>query len=270
MIMTIAIATIMTTITRTRIPTRMAMPPGARMSIKEMTPAGQLDPAGLMRLMTWLGPSFPVGAYTYSHGVEYAIEDGRIKSRDSVIAWIEGVLAFGAGRIDGVLFCQAYAAAQKGDLEALIEIGIDADCRRGTAEMALEATAQGRAFVSTVRQVWDDPLLVSWAEALRAQDRLPSYPVAVAIASAGIAVDLRSALTAFFHAMSANLVSSAVRLVPLGQTDGIRAVAALEKAVEMAVECALTTEPDDIGACAPMVDWTSMKHETQYTRLFRS
>ncbi|AUG54297.1 urease accessory protein UreF [Thalassospira marina] len=240
------------------------------MSINEITPPGQLDPAGLIRLMTWLGPSFPVGAYTYSHGVEYAIEDGRVKTRDSVITWIEGVLAFGAGRIDGVLFCQAYAAAKQGDLDALTGIGIDADCRRGTAEMALEATAQGRAFVSTVSQVWDDPLLARWASSLRGLDRLPSYPVAVAIAAAGIGVDLRSALTAFFHAMSANLVSSAVRLVPLGQTDGIRAVAALEKAVEMAVERAIETDPEDIGACAPLVDWTSMKHETQYTRLFRS
>ncbi|RCK54286.1 urease accessory protein UreF [Thalassospira profundimaris] len=240
------------------------------MSIKKMPAAGQLDPARLMRLMTWLGPSFPVGAYTYSHGVEYAIEDGRVHTRDSVIAWIEGVLAFGAGRIDGVLFCQAYAAARDGDQDALIEIGIDADCRRGTAEMALEATAQGRAFVSTVSQVWDDPLLDGWAASLRGLDRLPSYPVAVAIAAAGVDVDLRSALTAFFHAMAANLVSSAVRLVPLGQTDGIRAVAALEKTVEMAVERAIATEPEDIGACAPLVDWTSMKHETQYTRLFRS
>ncbi|OSQ40683.1 urease accessory protein UreF [Thalassospira mesophila] len=232
--------------------------------------ASNLNPAGLMRLMTWLGPSFPVGAYSYSHGVEFAIEDGRVKKCDSVITWVEGVLAFGAGRIDGVLFCQAYEAARNRDLEGLIAIGIDADCRRGTAEMALEATAQGRAFVSTLTQVWDDALLASWAASMRDDDRLPSYSVAVAIAAAGADIDLRSALTAFFHAMGANLVSAAVRLVPLGQTDGIRAIAALEGAVELAVIKAMETDPDDIGACAPLIDWTSMKHETQYTRLFRS
>tara|TARA_R110000751_G_scaffold52093_8_gene113740 strand:- start:1542 stop:2279 length:738 start_codon:yes stop_codon:yes gene_type:complete len=245
------------------------MPPGVIMTI-DHTATIPLNSSGLMRLMTWLGPSFPVGAYTYSHGVEFAIEDGRVGTCDSVITWVEGVLAFGAGRIDGVLFCQAYHAARACDLEDLIAIGIDADCRRGTAEMALEATAQGRAFVSTLGQVWDDALLANWAASMRADGRLPSYPVAVAIAAAGADIDLRSALTAFFHAMAANLVSSAVRLVPLGQTDGIRAIAALERAVELAVKQAMATDPDDIGACAPLIDWTSMKHETQYTRLFRS
>lgn len=229
-----------------------------------------LDPTGLMRLMTWLSPSFPVGAYSYSHGVEYAVEDGRIHSAETLINWVEGVLEFGAGRIDAVLFCAAWRAALAGDDNALFEIGIDADCWRGTAEMALEATAQGRAFVATSQKVWGTGVLSRWADRMRADGRLPSYPVAVGIASAEAKVPLREALTAYLHAMAANLVSSAVRLVPLGQTDGVRALSAVDRAVEIAVDHAMGTKLDDLGAAAPMVDWTSMKHETQYTRLFRS
>lgn len=234
-----------------------------------LSPAS-LTPGGLMRLMTWLSPSFPVGAYTYSHGVEYAVEDQRIGCAESLTTWIEGVLEFGAGRIDAVLFGAAWRAARAGDLDALFDIGVDADCWRGTAEMALEATAQGRAFVSTAQKVWGEGILTDWAKRMRDDDRLPSYPVAVGIAAAEADVPLRDGLSAFLHAMAANLVSSAVRLVPLGQTDGVRTLASLDQAVAMATETAINSDPVNLGAAAPMVDWTSMKHETQYTRLFRS
>lgn len=229
-----------------------------------------LNPAGLMCLMTWLSPSFPVGSYTYSHGVEYAVEDGRVTSAPTLINWVEGVLEFGAGRIDAVLFCAAWRAALIGDEDALFDIGIEADCWRGTSEMALEATAQGRAFVSTISKVWGDGMLTRWADKMRGDDRLPSYPVAVGIAAAVAKIPLREALTAFLHAMAANLVSSAVRLVPLGQTDGVRSLSSLDQAVSVAVDHAMAADLDDLGAAAPMVDWTSIKHETQYTRLFRS
>ena len=238
-----------------------------------MTTSGDdltLNPAGLMRLMTWLSPSFPVGSYTYSHGVEYAVEDGRVTSAPTLINWVEGVLEFGAGRIDAVLFCAAWRAARSGDEDALFDIGIEADCWRGTSEMALEATAQGRAFVSTVSKVWGDGMLTRWADKMRGDDRLPSYPVEVGIAAAVAKIPLREALTAFLHAMAANLVSSAVRLVPLGQTDGVRSLSSLDQAVSVAVDHAMAAALDDLGAAAPMVDWTSIKHETQYTRLFRS
>ncbi|MFH1806507.1 MAG: urease accessory protein UreF [Pseudomonadota bacterium] len=229
-----------------------------------------LGPSGLMRLMTWLGPSFPVGAYSYSHGVEYAVEDGRVSDTHSLTSWVEGVLLFGAGRVDGGLFRQAWDAARDDDFDRLVRVGIQADCWRGTAEMALETTAQGRAFVSSVEKVWGDGVLSRWAQAMRDDDRQPSYPVAVAIAAAQAGIPLADALTAYLHAMAANLVSSAVRLVPLGQTDGLMALAALEQTVTDACAQAITTGDGDLGACALLIDWTSMKHETQYTRLFRS
>lgn len=163
-----------------------------------------------------------------------------------------------------------HGVRRAGDEAALFDIGVEADCWRGTSEMALEATAQGRAFVSTMQKVWGDGVITRWANGMREDDRLPSYPVAVGIAAAQSDVPLRDALTAYLHAMAANLVSSAVRLVPLGQTDGVRSLTSLDGAVTVAVDHAMKTDLADLGAAAPMVDWTSMKHETQYTRLFRS
>lgn len=220
----------------------------------------------LYRLMTWLSPSFPVGAYTYSHGLEWAVESGPVRDRATLEDWVRGVLAHGAGRSDADLFRDAWAA-EGAALDRVIEV---ADAFRGTAELALETAAQGRAFLTAVQASWPHPRLDDLAARCAALDRPPAYPVAVAVAAAAHGVPLAPALTAFLHAFTANLVSAAVRLVPLGQTDGQRVQAALGPAVAAAARAALARPPEDFGAAAPMVDLFSMFHETQYTRLFRS
>lgn len=125
-------------------------------------------------------------------------------------------------------------------------------------------------FWAAVSASWPHGRLDDLAARCRALDRPPSYPVAVAVAASAHAVPLAPALTAYLHALAANLVSAAVRLVPLGQTDGQKAQAALAGTVQDAVEAALARDWDDLGAAAPVVDLFSMFHETQYTRLFRS
>lgn len=229
-----------------------------------------LTDKGLYRLMSWLSPAFPVGAFSYSHGIEYAVEAGRVTDARTLTGWIETILAHGAGRADATLFCAAWRAADAGDDKALDWAAERADILRPCSEMALESSAQGAAFLETVRKVWDEPRLADWAARLAEMDRAPAYCVAVAAAAAWLGVPLRPALTAFLQAVSANLVSAGVRLVPLGQTDGQRAVAALETTVIAAVDAALARPLADLGGAAPMVDWTAMMHETQYTRLFRS
>ena len=98
-----------------------------------------------------------------------------------------------------------------------------------------------------------------------------ALPVAVALASAAHGIALEAALAGFLHAFVANLISAAVRTVPLGQTDGQRALAALEPAVRRTAQAALAADSlDDIGSATPLLDWCSLRHETQYTRLFRS
>ncbi|NVJ92268.1 MAG: urease accessory protein UreF [Methylocystaceae bacterium] len=229
-----------------------------------------LTTEGLMRLMTWLSPSFPVGAYTYSHGLEYAVEAGLVHDGDSLRDWCEGALLFGAGRTDGVFFCEAWKHGQDWDVKALVGLNEYAAALRPTSEMALESEAQGRAFLTTLLDVIPSTGLVALADALKDSGHLAAYPVIVGAVAAFEKIDCQAALVAYLHAFAANLVSAGVRLVPLGQTAGQRALHGLETSVQEAAEVALKTDFKDIGSCAPVIDWTSMKHETQYTRLFRS
>jgi urease accessory protein len=181
--------------------------------------------------------------------------------------WVEAVVGAGAGRSDAALFVAAFRAAATGDEARLDEIADLAAAWRGTRETALESAAQGTAFLATTRAAWPHPTLD--ALAARRQGVL-ALPVAVAIACAVHGVTLPPALTAYLHALAGNLVSAGVRLVPLGQTDGQRCVAALATPIAAAVERALASDLDDVGTAAPVLDWCSMRHETQYTRLFRS
>jgi urease accessory protein len=218
--------------------------------------------AALYRLMTWLSPSYPVGAFSYSHGLEYAIEDGSVRNAADLTGWISTVVERGAGSIDGALFAAAWRAAKVDDRDALRNIAELAVAWRGTSEMALESTAQGDAFVTITKTVWPVAIL---------KDET-SLPIAVAVGATAAAhgIPLHQALSAYLTAFVANLVSAGVRLVPLGQTDGQRTIAALEPVVLRTVEAALEAPLDDLGTATPLVDWCSMKHETQYTRLFRS
>lgn len=229
-----------------------------------------LTASGLARLMTWLSPGFPVGAFAYSHGLEYAVEDGQVTDADSLTQWVDGIVTFGAGRVDASLFRAAFEAVRDGDDVRLARVTERADVQRGSAEMALESASQGRAFLQTLLRVWPKPRLARWFDELAHTGREPAYAVSVGVACALAGVPLRAALTAYLTAFAANLVSAVVRLVPLGQTDGQRAVAALEETVVAAVNAAMRRDPDDLGSAALTVDWMSMQHETQYTRIFRS
>jgi urease accessory protein len=227
------------------------------------------DPA-LYRLMTWLSPGFPVGGYTYSHGIEYAVEAGLVGDRESLGRWIAGILLYGSGRVDGVFVGAAWSAVVADDADALSRVTEIAEVFRGSAETAVESLAQGKAFIDAVRGAWPHPRLDGWVRTLEDMDRAPSYPVAVGVAAALAGVPRRPAVSGYLHGIAANLVSAGVRLVPLGQSDGLRTIAALEESVEAAADRALDGDLDDLGTATFMVDWTSMQHETQYTRLFRS
>jgi len=221
--------------------------------------------ATLYRLLAWLSPAYPIGGFSYSHGIEWAVEDGLIRDRATLAGWIGTILTQGAGRIDGALFAAAWRAGKADDAAALDEIAVIAAAWRGTTETALESAAQGSAFASTTIKAWPDARLAALASR---HDKL-ALPVAAGVAFAPHA-ELADALTGYLSGFAANLVSAGVRLIPLGQTDGQLTLADLEPAVVAAVEAALVADLDQIGSAAPMLDWTSMRHETQYTRLFRS
>jgi urease accessory protein len=224
-----------------------------------------LSQAGLYRLMTWLSPGYPVGAFSYSHGLEYAVEEGVVVDGPSLKAWLGDLLRFGSGRNDAILFCHAFAAAERPS--ALLDIAALAAAFAASSERHLETTAQGRAFAVATADAWPcdalDRLLKAWEGPL-------VYPVVVAVTAAGHRLALESALHAYLHGFVGNLVSAGVRLVPLGQRAGQRVLAALEAPVAETAAAALAASLEDLGGAAVLADLAAMKHETQYTRLFRS
>ena len=225
-----------------------------------------VDP--LYRLLAWLSPAYPIGAFSYSHGIETAVEEGFVKDRASLVAWLETVLTGGTGRVDGALFAAAWRAAEVRDWPAFDAIAERATAWRGTSEMALESRQQGGSFLSITRAAWPHADLDAGHERLAGEIALP---VAVALAAAAHGIALEMALSGYLHAFAANLISAAVRTVPLGQTDGQRTLADLEGTVQRTVKTALTvTDLDEVDTSTPLLDWCSLRHETQYTRLFRS
>ena len=224
----------------------------------------------LLNLMNWLSPSFPVGGYAYSHGIEFAVEDGRIKNEQQLVSWVEAALVQGSGRTDGLLFVEAWHATTENDLDRLrytIELG---HVWRSTSEMALENKAQGQAFFDTVKQTQKIPKLKKIYDLIDSEKRELASSVAVAIISAALEVPLKQALLAYYFSFSANLISAGVRLIPLGQIAGQSCIESLKTIVENTTVAAIEGDFNKLGSSAPIIDWALMKHETQYSRLFRS
>jgi urease accessory protein len=226
----------------------------------------QTHETSLYRLLSWLSPAFPVGAFGYSHGLEAAAESGAVSDAASLQSWITAIVVHGSGRIDGDILRNAYRAAAADNLAALGTVNRHGLAYRATAELARESACQGTAFVATCSAAWPDPFLAEFAQSTEAV----CYAAAVGAAAGRGAVPLRDALIGYLQAMAANLVSAALRLALIGQTEGQRIVAALEAVVLRAADAAMTRDPADFGAATLAVDLASAAHETQYTRLFRS
>ncbi|MDP6951254.1 MAG: urease accessory UreF family protein [Alphaproteobacteria bacterium] len=222
-----------------------------------------MDEKALYPLMAWLSPGYPVGAYSYSHALEAAVEQGLVHDRASLHDWLEVLVSQGDGWVDACFFRHAYDAAGREDWPTLTTVAAHAGAQRPTPEIALESEAQGEAFLLATSRAWPHDWL----------DRLPrpvAYPVAVAVACAAFAVPRQAGLVAYLHGFVANLASAGMRLVPLGQSDGQAAIADLALTVQETAERAPDVPLDEIGSATPMVDVLSIAHETQYVRLFRS
>lgn len=228
--------------------------------------------AGLLDLMVWLSPAFPVGGFTYSHGLEWAIEDGTVIDAAGLEAWLGDVLRFGAGRNDAILFVEAYVAASAEDIDRLAAAVELAHALQPTRERRLEAGAQGAAFVKAIEDSWATARFQAVVAALAGRfETVPwTHPVAVATAAACHGIALADALPATLQAFAANVISAGVRAIPLGQTDGLRILRRLGPVIAGIVEDARVLGLDGLGGAAFRADIASMKHETQYTRLFRS
>ncbi len=208
----------------------------------------------LLRLLTWLSPAFPTGGFAYSHGLEWAVESGDVTTESDVTDYIKDLLTHGAPWSDTILLRQAHRGKN------LAELGM-ALCP--SAERRLETSAQGAAF-ALAAAAWPAPALQNWGE-----PALP-YPIAIAILAAAQDVPEDDAALAFLHTTTANLISAAIRLIPLGQAAGLRAQAALETTILETAEATKTATEQELGTASWACDIASMRHETQYTRLFRT
>jgi urease accessory protein len=261
--MTITITAIMVTITITGTPMLMTTRPEPDL-LSELVSAAD-EAAALYRLMTWLSPAFPVGSFSYSSGIEWAVEAGDIKDVATLQDWLAAMLD-GPGFCDGVFLAHGYRAAVASDATSLNDIAELAAAFVPSRERQLETTAQGRAFLDIARAAWPCEAL----DLLATCQSPVVYPLAVGVLAAGHGVPLASTLHGFLHALTSNWISAGVRLVPLGQTDSQRALAALEPVVTVTAARALAATLDDLGSATFRADLATMHHETQYTRLFRS
>jgi len=258
---TIIITTTVTgiTVTPMLMTTNSVGPPAA-----EMTEA---EAAALYRLMTWLSPAFPVGGFSYSSGIEWAVEASDITDAASLKDWLATMLTDGSGFCDGVFLAHAHRAVAADDDRALRQVAELAAAFVPSRERQLETTTQGRAFIEIARAAWDCDGL---SQAIARCDGAIIYPVAVGIVSAAHGIPLEPALHAFLHGLVSNWISAGSRLVPLGQTDSQRVLAALEAAVSETAKRAIAAKLDDLGSATFRADLAGLRHETQYTRLFRS
>jgi urease accessory protein len=234
---------------------KLAPTPPARAIITTITTMS--DAAGVMRLLTWLSPAFPTGAFAYSHGLEWAVETHDIHDGETLREWLSVVIAHGTGRTDTILLRHAHRAAN--DPFSLRDIASLALATAASRERRDEALAQGKAFLRAASQ-WGVPDL---------PEDTP-YAVAVGAMAGAHGIDETTTACATLQTFASNLISAAVRLVPLGQTTGLKTLAALEKVIIATALDTRTATIDDLGGCAFRSDLAAMRHETQYTRLFRS
>jgi urease accessory protein len=206
----------------------------------------------LQILAAWFSPGYPVGAYSYSHGLEWAVEAGAVHDGASLRAWIADLLAHGAGRSDAILLARTMEADDPAPLAEL------AEALAASSERHLETMAQGAAFARTTAAAWGIEVPPV------------AYPVAVGCAARRLALPSGPTVTLFVQAFAANIVSAGVRLIPLGQTDGQRITAALLPLAARVADAALAAPLEAVGGSTVGADLAAMLHETQYTRLYRS
>lgn len=221
---------------------------------------GAGDPQSLIRLMIWLSPSFPVGGFAYSGGLEAAAAEGHVSGAGDLAAWLEVVLGAGSLRNDAILLAEAHRAFD--DTDRLSEVAALAAVLAGSAERYHEAVNQGDAFLAAA-SAWPQPVLSRLGAGT-------AYSVAVGAVAAANGVALAETLLAFLQAQCAQLVSAAIRLGVIGQRQAVAILAGLEGQLIARAQAAETMGLEDLGSATVLADLLSMRHETQYSRLFQS
>ncbi|MEZ5816815.1 MAG: urease accessory protein UreF [Hyphomicrobiaceae bacterium] len=237
--------------------------PDASERVHESADLSSIDP----RLLIWLSPSFPVGAFAYSHGLELAVERGWVHDRETLTLWLTDLIELGSLRNDLIVLAHCWRAAIAEDVRELLRTNELAIALQPSSERRLETLTQGRAFLSTLCAAWPTEKLATLAGKLAGE---VAYPVAVGTGTAAHDMSLAGVLQPFAMSFVTNLISAAIRLSVVGQTDGQRVVAALMRAMAVESRKAADATLDDLGSATLRSDLASLAHEMQYSRLFRS
>lgn len=227
------------------------------MGVHIPTPTGQVHmsmhiEAQHLTIQQWMSPAFPIGAFAYSHGLEWAIETGRVNDRASLFDWLVDLLENGSVKTDATFVALVYHAE---DCTALNSQAI-ALCP--SKERIMETTLQGDAFCKVLRDVWGT--------------EMPdlALPVAIGVAAKLHGLDRHLTVSSYLHAFCSNLVSAAVRLVPLGQTLGQKVLMDLTPVIQTTTDYAVTAKTNDFWSNCFLSDVASMRHETQSPRIFKT
>ncbi|WP_353395099.1 urease accessory protein UreF [Hydrogenophaga sp. 5NK40-0174] len=232
-------------------------------------PATSLGSAALLRLLCLSSPTLPVGGFSYSEGLEAAIDKGFVEDEASAATWLIDQLHLSLARADLAVVAQAITAWQADDHERIQDLNQWVLRTRETQEFRLQSEQMGRSLQEWARSLGalgaglHDRLTV-------AQLALPTYPVVFACAVTVNPMPLADALTAYAFAWSENLVQAAIKGIPLGQSAGQRILARLMQEIPSAVDHAASCTDATRQSFTPMLALLSAQHETQYSRLFRS
>jgi len=224
-------------------------------------------PAALLQLLWLASPALPVGGFSYSEGLEAAIEAGSVHDEASAQHWLLDQLHLSLGRSELPLLAQAIAAWAAHDGPRIAALNEWALATRETSELRRQCEQMGRSMRDWLRQrTPDDARLPTLARLAPA----PAWPIAFALAAAQSGADAHDALLAFGFGWAENMVQAALKAMSLGQSGGQRILGALSAALPAVVDAALALPDQDRQAFTPMLAILSAQHETQYSRLFRS
>jgi len=230
-------------------------------------PATPVSASALLQLMWLASPALPVGGFSYSEGLESAVESGTVGNEAQAGAWLLDQLHLSLARSDIAAAAKAFGAWQRGDAASITELNDWVLATRETRELRAQTEQMGRSLLAWLhnRGLADDRLAQ-----LAALSPAPTWPIAFALAAAQTGAPLREALLAFAFGWAENMVQAAIKCVPLGQNAGQRMLAALAEQIPAAVDHALGLADSERQAFTPMLAILSAQHETQYSRLFRS
>lgn len=234
-------------------------------SLIELMDTIPLTDINLLCLLQLASPALPVGAYSYSEGLETLVENGIIHNQVSLKHWLEAELRYGAIRLEAGVMVRAYQSARSGDLKTLLYWNHWLSAIRETEELRASSWQMGRSLIQLVSSL--QPQIQSIAEAVGSPC---NYAIAFGIAIAYWEINLKAALLGYLHTWATHMMTVGVKLIPLGQTAGQELLFKLQPLLNIAAAEVLTLEDDELSCCSWGLSLASMAHETQYTRLFRS